>query len=313
MPSRTRSRFGFTLIELLVVIAIIAILAAILFPVFAQARAKARQTVCVSGSRQMGMAYTMYIQDNDDVTPSVYHDILTNANTDAFGVMSPYIKSVDVFYCPEREQTGCYAKYNTRNIGPLFHDALSLFSNTDNARCVGYGYNWGPQQNAAQNDSEGGLLFDAQYLSDPETNQVTWQVYRGKALSQIIAPADTFAFGDTNDLPFYTISINSILSYNSPDDPKSAPRLNSALPHHGLFSMTYCDGHTKMMRWRGGESPDRIAADFSKTIALPRSRDDYGKWCADPDAVIHTAEDGDYVCKALGRLQEDKVTKWFPD
>jgi prepilin-type N-terminal cleavage/methylation domain-containing protein/prepilin-type processing-associated H-X9-DG protein len=64
-----RSR-GFTLIELLVVIAIIAILAAILFPVFAQARAKARQSVCLSNIKQLGLALGMYIQDYDDrLTP----------------------------------------------------------------------------------------------------------------------------------------------------------------------------------------------------------------------------------------------------
>ena len=65
MPTRR----GFTLIELLVVIAIIAILAAILFPVFAQARAKARQIACVSNVRQIGMAWMQYIQDNDEAFP----------------------------------------------------------------------------------------------------------------------------------------------------------------------------------------------------------------------------------------------------
>jgi len=60
---------GFTLIELLVVIAIIAILAAILFPVFAQARAKARQISCTSNLKQLGQAILMYVQDYDETLP----------------------------------------------------------------------------------------------------------------------------------------------------------------------------------------------------------------------------------------------------
>jgi prepilin-type N-terminal cleavage/methylation domain-containing protein len=63
----TNGQRGFTLIELLVVIAIIAILAAILFPVFAQARESARKTQCLSNTRQIGTAVTMYVQDYDEV------------------------------------------------------------------------------------------------------------------------------------------------------------------------------------------------------------------------------------------------------
>jgi prepilin-type N-terminal cleavage/methylation domain-containing protein/prepilin-type processing-associated H-X9-DG protein len=65
-PCSRPQRYGFTLIELLVVIAIIAILAAILFPVFAQAREKARQSGCASNMKQIGMAIQLYAQDNDD-------------------------------------------------------------------------------------------------------------------------------------------------------------------------------------------------------------------------------------------------------
>src|SRR5450432_3744586 len=68
-----RRRKGFTLIELLVVIAIIAILAAILFPVFAQARESARKTSCLSNQKQIGLGFLMYTQDYDSAFPSTRH------------------------------------------------------------------------------------------------------------------------------------------------------------------------------------------------------------------------------------------------
>lgn len=97
--------FGFTLIELLVVIAIIAILAAILFPVFSQAKAAAKRTVCMSNAKQTGLALKMYLTDYDDQMPIYY---AYNSQPPAWqpghkGVevaLFPYVKSKDVFKSP---------------------------------------------------------------------------------------------------------------------------------------------------------------------------------------------------------------------
>jgi prepilin-type N-terminal cleavage/methylation domain-containing protein/prepilin-type processing-associated H-X9-DG protein len=90
-------RHAFTLIELLVVIAIIAILAAILFPVFAQARDKARGISCLSNSRQIGLAYTMYANDYDGFLPLTNHAGPGMGWTDQ---CQPYIKNHQVYRCP---------------------------------------------------------------------------------------------------------------------------------------------------------------------------------------------------------------------
>lgn len=95
MESRNRSsRFGFTLIELLVVIAIIAILAAILFPVFAQAREKARAISCLSNMKQVGLALIMYAQDYDETYPRGYYLAADGVqNLTWRSTVNPYIKN----------------------------------------------------------------------------------------------------------------------------------------------------------------------------------------------------------------------------
>jgi prepilin-type N-terminal cleavage/methylation domain-containing protein len=97
-------RSGFTLIELLVVIAIIAIIAALLFPVFAQARERARMTACVSNMRQIGMALMQYVQDYDETFPYLrFHGVGAQKSSYTYvwkNAITPYLKNIDVLACP---------------------------------------------------------------------------------------------------------------------------------------------------------------------------------------------------------------------
>ncbi len=98
---------AFTLIELLVVIAIIAILAAILFPVFARARENARRTSCVSNGKQMGIATMMYVQDYDETYPR--NQQTKDGSTTTYWywseLLQPYVKSRQIFLCPSTTRT----------------------------------------------------------------------------------------------------------------------------------------------------------------------------------------------------------------
>lgn len=91
----TRAKYAFTLIELLVVIAIIAILTAILFPVFAQAREKARQSTCTSNQKQVGIAVLQYVQDYDETFPASNFNSLPPAtgNSGYQLLLDPYVKA----------------------------------------------------------------------------------------------------------------------------------------------------------------------------------------------------------------------------
>jgi len=110
------TRKGFTLIELLVVIAIIAILAAILFPVFAKVREKARQTSCLSNEKQLGLGFIQYAQDNNETYPydtsGGYYDEQGWA-----GEIYPYVKSTGVFTCPDDTYKSTNAGYTEVSYG----------------------------------------------------------------------------------------------------------------------------------------------------------------------------------------------------
>src|SRR5262249_37843138 len=116
-PAMIRRPQGFALIELLVVVAVIVILAAILFPVFAQAREKARQSVCLSSLKQWGTAALMYLQDNDETFPRWFRQVpkwnpgagfsaQTGWHTDGYywhEAILPYIRNYDTLLCPSAQ------------------------------------------------------------------------------------------------------------------------------------------------------------------------------------------------------------------
>ncbi|MFO8080711.1 MAG: prepilin-type N-terminal cleavage/methylation domain-containing protein, partial [Armatimonadota bacterium] len=101
-------RRGFTLIELLVVIAIIAILAAILFPVFARSREKARQSSCLSNLKQIATATLMYTQDYDETMPLYYRNSGIPLVLTAQSRIQPYMKNEQIWVCPSGHDTYTY-------------------------------------------------------------------------------------------------------------------------------------------------------------------------------------------------------------
>jgi prepilin-type N-terminal cleavage/methylation domain-containing protein/prepilin-type processing-associated H-X9-DG protein len=119
---------AFTLIELLVVIAIISILAAILFPVFASAREKARQTTCASNEKQLGLAFAQYVQDYDETYPVPG----TAYNAQSLGVgwagdIYPYVKSIPGYQCPDDVSSNQYAG---SEISYFYNDDIVISSKT---------------------------------------------------------------------------------------------------------------------------------------------------------------------------------------
>jgi prepilin-type N-terminal cleavage/methylation domain-containing protein/prepilin-type processing-associated H-X9-DG protein len=158
---------GFTLIELLVVIAIISLLAAVLFPVFASAREKARQITCVSNMRQLSLAFMQYTEDNDEALPNAfcaadgdgdktggwvaYNTFPVNNGANAFdvqiGSIYPYVKDARVYICPDDAQgradgdsyavNSCLMNPNAGAGTPYAGKSLSAFNSDSSLMLLG--------------------------------------------------------------------------------------------------------------------------------------------------------------------------------
>lgn len=173
-------RSGFTLIELLVVIAIIAILAAILFPVFAQAREKARQTSCLSNVKQIGIGFQMYSQDYDETMPAAFAISSpinggTRGEIDFEHQIYPYIKNWNIFACPS---DATQLNVGSGTVGDFFDGSMIR---GQYRRSYGYVSAINTNQRAAQGQGQ----------PDPNTGMSEWQ--RGKSLAAFDAPAETIA------------------------------------------------------------------------------------------------------------------------
>ncbi|BDI33146.1 hypothetical protein CCAX7_51970 [Capsulimonas corticalis] len=229
---------GFTLIELLVVIAIIAILSAILFPVFAQAREKARSISCLSNLKQIGVAFLQYNQDSDEYFPGLYQGNWNSSTGRWMDSIQPYIKSTQVFNCPS--DSNAANKY-IPNRGLLDLSATNVGGFGSYAASNAY---WGNGGNAG-GSQWAGPMSGAQNVTD--------------ALPAIESPSTTFLAGDGNGSFQLSWAFNAQqptaidAASTPPNTLHGTDATNTNLEgmlvarHQNRTNVIFCDGHAKSM------------------------------------------------------------------
>jgi len=256
----TPNRKGFTLIELLVVIAIIAILAAILFPVFAQARGKARQAACQSHMKQLALALRMYAVDYDEANVRMWylpHDA------------SPNCDPADT--PPARAWWQWFLKPYVKNLGVFSEPAVDNPGYLGETHCI-RDWGWGAGDSSYRFESGIGLNWYQPDLTatDPVTDCGYWGCtapgwnYGGLTDAAVGRPAERVVLGDTanavvwgpNDQlaaagPDWAGPIrwdNWIRPINEEAATGGTAYWNGATRHNKTFNLAFYDGHVKAMR-----------------------------------------------------------------
>lgn len=244
---RNSFRRAFTLIELLVVIAIIAILAAILFPVFAQAREAARSTACLSNLRQMSTGVAMYMQDYEA------YPLYSSGPDRWHSLIQPYIKNGGIFLCPSSGAS----QYVVRNMG--------------------YGYNHQYLARSADRGGSGSGSSESQIEYPADTIAIADSFGTGGWSQSPAAwhPTDTsdcsrlMNHGYTVDPPLLPAGSKwgtSCSVANPLPGYPGAGHTRIATRHKGGANVAFCDGHAKWMRrellerdntyWNGRRDPN---------------------------------------------------------
>ncbi|HEY0865845.1 MAG TPA: prepilin-type N-terminal cleavage/methylation domain-containing protein [Fimbriimonas sp.] len=220
-------RRGFTLIELLVVIAITAILAAILFPVFAQAKDAAKATGCLGNLKQMGTGLTLYVNDHDDTYPITFYGAAGESGfciMSSFQAVQPYQKSAQLVVCPSDPRPLDYAA------GSQLLGYPAPCSSSPNVTKMSY------QPNFSLID-----VGDPNFLVNPYTGQTGRPVTQG---SEVGFPADTAAFAEA------TIALTggsaNFVTYQMPVQPR----------HRSRLTTVWADGHAGTLSVKADSASD---------------------------------------------------------
>ena len=248
-PSSQKPHTGFTLIELLVVIAIIAILAAILFPVFAKAREKARAIACTSNQKQLVLGFLQYTQDNDESFPRG----IGNANGQGVGWAAriyPYVKSAGVYHCPDDPTT------TTTN--------LAGFAETDYPVSYSANHNVMADQNMAVLNAPAStvILCETQGaqadVTNPQHDGPDSAACCGvKGASGVANGGDgpgyagyddwVYASNEPNNNPVYVCGDPSLSPPTMGQPPRTNQKYFGAQVHTGSANFALADGHVKFL------------------------------------------------------------------